>query len=62
MQRNGIKYMFQGTKMENKSKKVIDGSNAKKIIHIHTKPKNEVYHKKWHKNVQSVNQHESVSM
>ena len=54
--------MFQGTKMENKSKKVIDGSNAKKIIHIHTKPKNEVYHKKWHKNVQSVNQHESVSM
>ena len=43
-------------------KKVIDGVNAKKIIPIHTDPKNEVYHKKWHKNVTTVNQHEVVSV
>ena len=43
-------------------KRVIDGANAKKLIPIHTVPKNEVYHKKWHVNVQSVNQHESVNM
>ena len=43
-------------------KKVIDGVAAKKIIPIHTDPKNEVYHKKWHNNVQSVNMHDTVSM
>ena len=42
--------------------KVIDGVAAKKIIPIHTDPKNEVYHKKWHNNVQSVNMHDTVSM
>ena len=41
-------------------KKVIDGSNSKKIIPIHTH--HDEYHKKWHSNVQSVNQHESVSL
>ena len=43
-------------------KRVIDGANAKKIIPIHTEPKNEVYHKKWHGNVQSVNQHDVVNL
>lgn len=43
-------------------KKVIENSNAKKLIPIHTKPKNEIYHKKWHKNVVSVNQHDLVSL
>jgi ribonuclease J len=41
-------------------KKVIDGSNAKRLIPIHTV--HEEYHKKWHGNVQSVNQHESVNL
>ena len=41
-------------------KKVIDGSNPKKLIPIHTK--HDEYHKKWHNNVQSVYQHESVSL
>ena len=41
-------------------KRVIDGANAKKLIPIHTQY--EEYHQKWHKNVQSVNQHESMSM
>ena len=43
-------------------KRVIDGANAKKIIPIHTEPKNEVYHKKWNGNVQSVNQHDVVNL
>ncbi len=43
-------------------KKVIDGSNAKKLIPIHTDPKNEAYHKKWHKNVQTVNEGDSVTV
>ncbi len=41
-------------------KKVIDGTNAKKLIPIHTE--HEEYHRKWHKNVQSVNQHELFRM
>lgn len=41
-------------------KHVIEGSNVKKLIPIHTL--HEEYHKKWHKNVQSVNQHDSISM
>ena len=41
-------------------KKVIDGVAAKKIIPIHTDPKNEIYHKKWHNNVQSVNMHDMI--
>jgi ribonuclease J len=41
-------------------KKVIDDSNAKKLVPIHTI--HEEYHKKWHKNVQSVNQHEYVNL
>lgn len=41
-------------------KKVIDGSNPKKLIPIHTQ--HDEYHKKWHNNVQSVYQHESVSL
>ena len=36
-------------------KHVIDGTKAKKLIPIHTAPKNESYHKKWHNNVQTVN-------
>jgi ribonuclease J len=43
-------------------KKVIDGSKSKKLIPIHTEPKNEVYHKKWHGNVQSVNPQDSVKL
>ncbi|MDI1495031.1 MAG: MBL fold metallo-hydrolase [Cenarchaeum symbiont of Oopsacas minuta] len=43
-------------------KKVIDGVSAKKIIPIHTDPKNEVYHQKWHNNVQSVNMHDTVTL
>jgi len=41
-------------------KQVIDGSKSKKLIPIHTQ--HEEYHKKWHGNVVSVNQHESVSL
>lgn len=43
-------------------KSVIDGTNAKKLIPIHTSPKNEIYHKKWHDNVQSVNINDSISL
>ena len=43
-------------------KHVIDGANAKKLIPIHTDPKNEVRHKELHTNVQTVNQHESVNV
>ena len=41
-------------------KKVIDESNAKKLIPIHTE--HEEYHKKWHSDVTSVKQHESFSV
>ncbi|MCV0400162.1 MAG: MBL fold metallo-hydrolase [Nitrosarchaeum sp.] len=41
-------------------KKVIEGSNSKKLVPIHTQ--HDEYHKKWHTNVISVNQHESVSL
>ena len=41
-------------------KKVIDGANAKKLIPIHTE--HEEYHKKWHANVTTVDQHGSVSL
>lgn len=41
---------------------VIENSKAKKLIPIHTEPKNEVYHKKWHPNVQSVNPQDSVKL
>ena len=43
-------------------KRVIDGANAKKIIPIHTDPENEVYHKKWHSNVQSVERGETATL
>ena len=39
-----------------------DNDKKVHVIPIHTEPKNEVYHKKWHGNVQSVNQYESVSL
>jgi uncharacterized protein with ParB-like and HNH nuclease domain len=38
----------------------IDGSNSKKLVPIHTQ--HDEYHKKWHSNVQSVNQHEMVNL
>jgi len=41
-------------------KKVIDGSNSKKLIPIHTQ--HDEYHKKWHSNVVSVKQHGSVDL
>jgi ribonuclease J len=41
-------------------KRVIDGSNSKKLIPIHTQ--HDEYHKKWHKNVKSVSQHDTVHM
>jgi len=41
-------------------KKVIDGSNSKKLIPIHTQ--HDEYHKKWHSNVVSVKQHDSVDL
>ena len=41
-------------------KRVIDGSNAKKLIPIHTQ--HDEYHKKWHSNVVSVKQHDSVDL
>ena len=43
-------------------KSVIDGTNAKKLIPIHTSPENEIYHEKWHKNVHSVNHGDSVAL
>jgi len=43
-------------------KKVIDGAKAKKLIPIHTDPKNEVYHKKWHNDVKTVNLGDSVTV
>jgi len=41
-------------------KRVIDGSNSKKLIPIHTQ--HDEYHKKWHKNVKSVSQHDTVDV
>ena len=41
-------------------KYVVENTNAKSLIPIHT-VKDE-YHKKWHKNVKSVKQHDLVSM
>jgi ribonuclease J len=41
-------------------KKVIDGSNSKKLVPIHTV--HDEYHKKWHSNVQTVNQHDLVNL
>ncbi len=41
-------------------KKVIDESNAKKLIPIHTQ--HDEYHKKWHNDVISVNQHDVIDL
>ena len=41
-------------------KKVVEGSNAKKLIPIHTL--HDEYHRKWHSNVVSVNQHGTVTL
>ena len=41
-------------------KQVIDGSKSKKLIPIHTQ--HDEYHKKWHDNVISVNQHDSINI
>ena len=41
-------------------KYVIDNSNAKELIPIHTE--HDEYHKKWHSNVKSVNQHDIHSL
>ena len=41
-------------------KHVIDGANAKKLIPIHTQ--HDEYHKKWHSNVTTVKQHDSVEL
>jgi len=41
-------------------KRIIDGANAKKLIPIHTQ--HDEYHKKWHPNVHTVNQHGIYSM
>ena len=41
-------------------KHVIDGANAKKLIPIHTQ--HDEYHKKWHNNVHTVKQHDSVEL
>ncbi len=39
-------------------KYVVKNTNSKKLIPIHTI--HDEYHKKWHKNVQTVNQHGTV--
>jgi hypothetical protein len=41
-------------------KRVIDGANAKKLIPIHTQ--HDEYHKKWHSDVHTVNQHDTFEM
>ena len=41
-------------------KRVIDGADAKKLIPIHTK--HDEYHKKWHSDVHTVNQHDTYEM
>ncbi len=41
-------------------KYVIDNANAKSLIPIHTKK--DEYHKKWHSNVTTVNQHGSITL
>ena len=41
-------------------KRVIDGANAKKLIPIHTQ--HDEYHKKWHSDVHTVNQHDTYEM
>ena len=41
-------------------KYVVDNTNAKSLIPIHTE--HDEYHKKWHSNVTSVNQHESFKL
>ena len=39
---------------------VIEGANAKKLIPIHTQ--HDEYHKKWHSDVHTVNQHDTYEM
>jgi ribonuclease J len=41
-------------------KHVIDNANAKSIVPIHTV--HDEYHKKWHSNVKTVNQHDSLTI
>ena len=41
-------------------KYVVENTNAKSLIPIHTV--NDEYHKKWHSNVTSVNQHDSYDL
>ena len=41
-------------------KRVIDETNSKKLIPIHTQ--HEEYHRKWHKNVTTINQHVIVNV
>ena len=41
-------------------KHVVENTNSKKLIPIHTVE--DSYHKKWHSNVQSVNQHDRISL
>jgi len=41
-------------------KRIIDGANAKKLIPIHTQQ--DEYHKKWHSDVHTVNQHDTYEM
>ena len=41
-------------------KRIIDGANAKKLIPIHTQQ--DEYHKKWHPDVHTVNQHDTYEM
>ncbi len=41
-------------------KYVIENTNSKKLIPIHTE--HDEYHKKWHKNVQTVSQHEQTQL
>jgi ribonuclease J len=43
-------------------KHVVENTNSKKLIPIHTDKKNDHYHRKWHSNVTNVNQHETVNI
>jgi len=43
-------------------KHVVEDSKSKKLIPIHTDKKNDQYHRKWHSNVQNVNQHETANI
>jgi hypothetical protein len=51
--------MFQAIGSGDQIRKIIEGSNSKMLIPVHTGP--EEYYKKWHNNVKEVTMNASIS-